>query len=484
MGGVRRLVGVAALVALALPVRAGDPDLAAARIDQSVVERSALDRVIARDDPAFAWSHAGTAREGNVLVHTLRLTSQAWRGADEVSHPEWTHWVRVAVPRRRASETALLVITGGRRRDLPSQGNADVAVMLARQAGTVVAIVDNIPNQPLELLGDGAQRREDDLIAESWVIARRTDDPSWVVQHAMVKSAVAAMDAAERFLASEAGGELEVDGFVVTGASKRGWTTWLTAVVDDRVRGIIPMVIDTLNLPATVRHHWGAYGFFSRAIEDYTERGLFRWIDEPAFRVLREQVDAYLYRDRLTMPKFLLNAAGDQYFLPDTTRFYVPQLPGETRLRFVPNADHGIDSDPSSILSAIAFHQAVSRGVEIPGLDWSIEDEGGVTTLRVTPGAPAASVTLWTAHNPESRDFRVDAIGRAWTPTALEDRGDGVYVAEIATPERGFVAGLVEAVMPVAGVPLPLVFSTEVVVRPDVLPFAGVPMGEPAQARD
>jgi PhoPQ-activated pathogenicity-related protein len=484
MSVVRRLVAVAALAVGVIWVRAGDPDRPAAGVDQSVVERSALDRMIAAEDPAFAWSHAGTADEAGVTVHTLRLTSQAWRDKGEVSHPEWTHWVRVAVPRVRASDTALLVITGGRRRDLPSQGNADVAVMLARQAGTVVAIVDNIPNQPLELLGDGAERREDDLIAESWVIARRTDDPTWVLQHAMVKSAVAAMDAVEGFLASGAGGGLEVDGFVVTGASKRGWTTWLTAAVDDRVRGIIPMVIDTLNLPATVRHHWGAYGFFSRAIKDYTERGLFRWIDDPAFRLVREQVDPYLYRDRLAMPKFLLNAAGDQYFLPDTTRFYAPELPGETRLRFVPNADHGIDSDPSSILSAIAFHQAVSRGVEIPGLEWSVEDEGGVTTLRVRPGAATTAVTLWTAHNAGARDFRVDTIGRSWTPTVLDDGGDGVFVAEIATPEAGFVAGFVEVVMPVDGVPLPLVFSTEVVVRPDVLPFADVPMGKPADGAD
>ena len=36
---------------------------------------------------------------------------------------------------------------------------------------------------------------------------------------------------------------MKVDQFFVAGGSKRGWTTWTTAVVDPRVVAIVPMVI-------------------------------------------------------------------------------------------------------------------------------------------------------------------------------------------------------------------------------------------------
>ena len=38
-----------------------------------------------------------------------------------------------------------------------------------------------------------------------------------------------------------------IEKFCVAGASKRGWTTWTTTIVDSRVIGSIPMVMDLLN---------------------------------------------------------------------------------------------------------------------------------------------------------------------------------------------------------------------------------------------
>ena len=42
------------------------------------------------------------------------------------------------------------------------------------------------------------------------------------------------------------------------------------------------------------------------------------------------------------MPKLLVNAAGDQFFIPTSSQFYFDELPGEKYLRYVPNADHNV----------------------------------------------------------------------------------------------------------------------------------------------
>ena len=66
-------------------------------------------------------------------------------------------------------------------------------------------------------------------------------------------------------------------------------------------------------------------------------------IGTPEFRALMRIEEPYEYRTRLTLPKLILNAAGDQFFLPDSSRFYFDDLPGEKHLRYIPNTDHSLD---------------------------------------------------------------------------------------------------------------------------------------------
>ena len=116
-----------------------------------------------------------------------------------------------------------------------------------------MAELGTVPNQPLFFTDSKDKgRSEDDLIAYTRVKYMATHDPNWLVRLAMVKSGVRAMDAMQEFLASDAGGKLKIDKFVVAGGSKRGWTTWLVGVVDPRVVAIVPMVIDALELRS---HH-------------------------------------------------------------------------------------------------------------------------------------------------------------------------------------------------------------------------------------
>jgi PhoPQ-activated pathogenicity-related protein len=437
----------------------------------ATVTDSLLDRYTDERDDSFAWTLAQKYVGPGVQGYAIDLTSQTWRADGEVSHPAWTHMMQVIVPvlpgGAAPPDTAMLFITGGTRRDTPPRIMSLQFARLAQMTGTVVVLLPNVPNQPLVLNGDGERRYEDDLLAESWITAGAQGDAGWIVHLAMVESAVAAMDAAQAFLASDEGGNIGITGFVVSGASKRGWTSWLTAAVDERVRGVIPLVIDVMNLPKMIEHHWGAYGFWAPAIGDYAGRELFRWLGSPEARTLREVVDPYLYRDRLTMPKFILNAAGDEYFLPDTTRYFLDDLPGETRLRIVPNADHSVDESMDAVMSALGFYAAVVRGLDIPALAWERPEAG---TLRVTADTAPVQVTLWQAVNPAARDFRREEVGDIWEPTPLEANELGEYTATVGVPESGFRAFFVEARFAVPGLPLPLVFTTEVAVVPDVLP--------------
>ena len=378
-------------------------------------QRTALDDYIAAPDPSYRYEVAKTAERDGLHFAALDLTSQTWLTKREVDRPVWRHWLVVVRPKEVRTDIALLFIGGGANdRDAPSQPDGRLAD-IAKATGSVVAELKTVPNQPLVFTGDGTERVEDDIIAYTWDRYLQTKDAKWPARLPMTKSAVRAMDAVTDFCASEAGGGVKVGRFVVAGASKRGWTTWTTAAVDDRVVGIIPIVIDTLNIPASAAHHKAAYGFYAPSLRAYEEMGLDRWVQTPENAELMRIEDPYAYRARFTMPKLMLNATGDQFFLPDNSRFYFNDLPGPKYLRYVPNADHSLD-DTDAGDTFLAFYRHLLTGDPLPTLTWRLSDDG---TVFVESSERPQSWKLWQATNPAARDFRLETIGTAWTSTDL-----------------------------------------------------------------
>jgi len=270
-------------------------------------------------------------------------------------------------------------------------------------------------------------------------------------------------------MASDAGGRIRLDQFVVAGGSKRGWTTWLVAAVDKRVVAIVPLVIDALNSEVITRHHYEAYGFFSPALGDYVRHGLFpSKVGTPEYQAILAIEDPYNYRnrDRLKIPKFLINASGDQFFLPDNSQFYYGDLQGEKHLRYVPNAKHDLNGTDARE-SLLAFYQAILSGKPRPRFSWTKEKDG---TLVVKTIDKPREVLLWQATNPRARDFRVDTIGRVYQSTVLKPEANGTYVGRVSKPADGFTAFFIELTYESGG-KYPFKFSTEVSVVPDVLPF-------------
>lgn len=258
---------------------------------------------VSKDDGAFAWKLADKTETPAGTIYTLDLTSQKWHGV------VWTHKLQVIVPKGITPKaTMLLFNTGGN----PGGSSAAIALALADRIQSPIAFLYGIPNQPIPEIG--GNKKEDALIAETFVRYLETKDPTWPLLFPMAKSLVKAMDAIQAFAKQE--WKFDVTGFVVSGASKRGWTSWLTAATGDkRVKAIAPMVIDTLNFQKQMPHQLTSFnGKYSEQIHDYEERGLLPLPDTTEAKQLWAMVDPWVYRSKLTLPKLLIHGTNDPYW--------------------------------------------------------------------------------------------------------------------------------------------------------------------------
>jgi PhoPQ-activated pathogenicity-related protein len=425
-----------------------------------------LDRYVQAPDPNYHYDLVKTVPGDGYTTYVLEMTSQAWRSAAEVDRPIWKHWLTIVRPAEVKGTTAFLYITGGSNTDkAPDKTNAPL-VDTAVSTHSIAAELRGVPNEPLVFAGETKQRTEDEIIAYTWVKYLKTGDETWPLHIPMTKAAVRAMDAISSFSATPQGGNIQVEKFVVAGGSKRGWTTWTTAAVDKRVVAIVPMVIDMLNSVKSFEHHFQAYGYYSPAVKDYEDMGLMKISNTRQYAALMRLEEPFSYRDRFNIPKLIVNAGGDQYFLPDSSQFYFDELPGEKYLRYVPNANHSL-SGSDAHESVVAFYDAFLRGQPRPKFFWKFEKNGDI---RVTSVDKPSEVKLWVANNPEKRDFRLMTIGPAYKSEVVTSNGDNVYIGHVEKPEKGWSAYFVELTFPSGG-KYPFKFTTAVRVTPDTLPF-------------
>lgn len=437
--------------------------------DLAPADRTALDDYIAKPDPSYSWRLGATQEGADHTTFAIELTSQTWRTPDEVDRTVWKHWLMVVHPKTVKSETGFLFVTGGSHREAPPDAVDPFIRDLAVKTNSICAELKNVPNQPLEFKGGGRKMVEDDLITFTWNKYIDTKDKEWPARLPMVKSAVRAMDTMQAFAATKEGGNVKLEKFAVAGGSKRGWTTWCTAAVDPRVIAICPAVIDVLNVRKSMRNHLEAYGFWAPSVGDYVRGGLTMKENDPGYIELLSIEDPYVYRNRYTMPKLVLNAAGDQFFTPDSSRFYFHDLPGEKLLRYVPNTDHGLrNSDGRETM--VAFYDSVVRNLKRPKYDWKFLENG---SIRVETQGKPKDVKVWFGHNPNSRDFRLEEVGPIYKSSPAKEIEPGVYIGEIETPKQGFTAFFVELTFDI-GSAFPLKTTTDVRVLPEVLPYKGM----------
>ncbi len=425
---------------------------------------TALDEYVNTADENYSYTIASTVSGTGYETLIIEMTSQQWLTEAEVNDPIWRHYMTVTIPNSVDSNISFLYITGGSKTNSVPGAAPPNDITRALRTNTVVSTLYMVPNQPLRFSDSpDINKTEDAIIAYTWDKYLRTGDEKWPLRLPMTKSAVRAMDTVTSVTSSTSENALTVDKFVVAGGSKRGWTTWTTAIVDKRVIAIAPIVIDMLNVSDSFKHHYSVYGAYSLAVIDYVASGVVNWIDTPEWDQLMDIVEPYEYRDRLTLPKYILNSTGDEFFLPDSWQFYWDDLVGEKHLRYVPNSNHSM-GDTDVIDSLDSWYHSVVYNVPLPRYSWKVSDTGTITLFSLDQ---PKKVLLWRALNETDRNFTQAKIGRAYSSTEIRPKAPGVYEIQMEPPDVGYVAYYLEAEYESGISGVPFKFSSGTKVLPD-----------------
>ncbi len=405
----------------------------------ALTARADLDAYFRKPEPAYKWSLTKTDQREDGTVYDLQMTSQTWQNMD------WKHRIQVFVPKGIAHpHFCALLNTGG------NGGPSEEALGMAAAKGgeCVFAVLYNIPNQPLY-----GGKTEDALVVYTWIKFIETGDESWPLHFPMAKAVLKAMDTVQALAKQE---KLpSIDSFLITGASKRGWTTWLAgASRDRRIKAIAPMVIDTLNLPAQVPHQLAAYGKPSEQVGDYTNADMFNKLNTPEGKHLIQLEDPYSYRDRLTLPKLLILGTNDRYWAQDALNFYWDGLKGPKWVLYTPNSGHGLEDRVRVLNTLTAFIRSIAGNRPWPQMHWKYAASGDGAELTLKSDVSPMRADLFHVYAP-TQDFR----DSKWTSEPMTQSGGG-FTGSFKTPAEGYAAIFGEATYDLDGKPFTL--STQI----------------------
>lgn len=403
---------------------------------ESVVPEELKAYVSAKDD-SYRWALVDTIEAGVARLYHLKLTSQTWQGIS------WEHDLLLFWPESSSVNNKVLLVNAGGKFDRSKIKNAGLGAMLAARVKTPVAVLLGIPNQPLF-----DNLKEDDLIAETFVRYLESGDASWPLLFPMVKSVVRSIDTLQAFSESELGVKMEE--ILLTGASKRGWTTWLTASLDPRVKAIAPMVIDMLDVPKQLDHQIKCFGKPSDQIKPYTDRGLIPVRKGEASKRLWSMVDPWTYRDSYQMPKLIVLGSNDRYWTTDALNQYWDGIPEPKWISYSPNAGHNlmevdgqgnkVGALPLKALDATsAFVRLQFRGKSLPKLTWERLNQGAVQKIKVQSDVKPQEARLWFASS-DSLDFR----SSRWESKPLSLSAEGSVEVTTDFPKNAYYAYFVD----------------------------------------
>lgn len=469
------------------------------------------------DDGAYRYEFVSENKDNpNITIRTYTLYSQVWPVKKYTNIPTttWRHKLVFYIPKQVSYKKALLYVNGGYNKNkngsdefFDSKEHIDYTGIAVNNKAPVIEIED-VPNQ--YLFFGGVPKREDQIMAYTYKMVM--DNPmqnAYLAGHLpMAKAIVKAMDASQEILKQKYG--VDITGFVLSGASKRGWAVWLAALVDERVQAIVPIVINVLNTQKVLSYVCETYGgICPPALGDYEKEGITQRINTSAATNLMRIEDpfSYLgsdydskYKERLAIPKYIINASGDDFFVPDSSKWYFKELPGANNyIRYLPNSMHyfkgNVISDSTNSLSSInkaldSYFYFILNDISLPKVHWILHDN----KIELTSSVKPQEINLWVANNEETRDFRFitsyskfhlfnkkirsyfsrNLCDNCYTEEVVDFacEENGVCKVDIPLPEfkNGWQASFAELHYNINNVPF--IVTTEVDIAPDAMPVA------------
>ena len=491
-----------------------------------------LDVYVQKSEPKYSWYDTGVVVDKMLFgstAHMLNVTSLEWLDTARAVGPNgaiWSHQVMVVIPKKLTIHNmSTVVLTGGCNEGHgngtgPSPPDASdeyltVADNIAYQTGGIAVVVYQIPNCHYHFPSDPTNKRrsEDALIAWAWYeyVNDPKHDPEWLPRLPMAKAGFQCMKAVEEYLQQKK--IANPKGWLVSGASKRGWTSWMVGATTPfeglpLVIGIAPLVPIVPNLVAEVHRQWMSYDGFTFAFTDYAAVNFTQIIDGPEFASALKIIDPMYYGERLSqVPKVVVLSSDDEFMQFDWSDIWYDSLTGEKHLLIAPNSEHSLATGIPEVLACLsAFYKSLAEGVtERPTFDYQYNQTNGAITVTIPKGMVHGKVVLRhaTTFSTVRRDFRWvrlanDATGACnlpeikippvsegggnclvpiiWEGTTLQPidaSTPNVYVGIPPTPKKGHWKGYyIEVYYPSnVGIKSEFQFTTPGYAWPNTLPF-------------
>ncbi|TLY48472.1 MAG: hypothetical protein E6K54_00225 [Gammaproteobacteria bacterium] len=428
--------------------------------------------------PFSQLKYLGTEKTAQYTQFRYRFVSITWPkifkpGTSDIIKPNiWKHEIDIFIPKENFNtDTAALYITGGYLNSKITKNVPDKIISQLIQHNIVVVLKDD-PNQYLTI--NNKPLKEDEIIAFTWNRYIHNPTLSYYPLHIpMAIAAQQAMTLTQNILQKH---HLSVNHFVIIGASKRGWATWMIALLDSRVIALIPIVVDVLNLEKQIPHIFKIYAqHWPIAFKDYYLQHIPEYTNpkNPLYSnylKLLQIEDPFTYfgtagyqKKLIEMSKYIVNASGDDFFPPDSSGNYYGNLSGKKLLFYLPNSPHYIEYSPSIsqlATSISAFYQRIISHQPLPIVTWNKEITG---ELKIRYSEKPVKIILWSAENPITRDFRYSCAIH-YHPTDLMIDEQEIKII-IPSAKQGWNASYVELDFKDG-----LRASTSIFISPDIYP--------------